>query len=70
MRARVFALNFAYTEETKVEIERKFLVKKENLPRNLKQYPRKVIQQGYLCTDPVVLLFDLQVKRLTCKRRV
>ena len=54
MRARVFALNFAYTEETKVEIERKFLVKKENLPRNLKQYPRKVIQQGYLCTDPVV----------------
>ncbi len=33
MRARVFALNFAYTEETKVEIERKFLVKKENLPR-------------------------------------
>ena len=54
MSARVFALNFAYTEETKVEIERKFLVKKENLPRNLKQYPRKVIQQGYLCTDPVV----------------
>ena len=37
-----------------MEIERKFLVKKENLPRNLKQYPRKVIQQGYLCTDPVV----------------
>ena len=30
MRARVFALNFAYTEETKVEIERKFLVKKES----------------------------------------
>ena len=37
-----------------VEIERKFLVKKENLPGNLEQYPRKVIQQGYLCTDPVV----------------
>ena len=54
MRARVFALNFAYTEETKVEIERKFLVKKEDLPKNLEQYPRKVIEQGYLCTEPVV----------------
>ena len=37
-----------------MEIERKFLVKKENLPENLEQYPRKVIEQGYLCTDPVV----------------
>ena len=54
MRARVFALNFAYTEETKVEIERKFLVKKEDLPENLEQYPSKVIEQGYLCTEPVV----------------
>ena len=48
------ALNFAYTEETKLEIERKFLVKKEDLPDNLKQYPCKVIEQGYLCTEPVV----------------
>lgn len=54
MRARGFALNFAYTEETKVEIERKFLVKKEDLPENLGQYPSKVIEQGYLCTEPVV----------------
>ncbi len=54
MRARVLALNFAYTEETKLEIERKFLVKKEDLPDNLKQYPCKVIEQGYLCTEPVV----------------
>ena len=37
-----------------MEIERKFLVKKENLPENLEQYPRKVIEQGYLCTEPVV----------------
>ena len=37
-----------------MEIERKFLVKKENLPENLEQYPCKVIEQGYLCTEPVV----------------
>ena len=66
MRARVFALIFTmwrvkrvrikkrYEEETKLEIERKFLVKKENLPENLEQYPSKVIEQGYLCTEPVV----------------
>ena len=28
-----------------MEIERKFLVKKENLPENLEQYPCKVIEQ-------------------------
>ena len=37
-----------------MEIERKFLVKRENLPENLEQYPSKVIEQGYLCTEPVV----------------
>ena len=37
-----------------MEIERKFLVKKENLPENLEQYPSKVIEQGYLCTEAVV----------------
>lgn len=37
-----------------MEIERKFLVKNENLPQNLEQYPCKVIEQGYLCTEPVV----------------
>lgn len=35
-----------------MEIERKFLVKK--LPENLKQYPHYRIEQGYLCTEPVV----------------
>lgn len=35
-----------------MEIERKFLVKK--LPENLKQYPHHRIEQGYLCTEPVV----------------
>lgn len=37
-----------------MEIERKFLIDKNNLPENLEQYPSKQIEQGYLCTDPVV----------------
>ncbi len=35
-----------------MEIERKFLVK--HLPENLMDYPVKKIEQGYLCTKPVV----------------
>lgn len=35
-----------------VEIERKFLVKK--LPENLMEYEHHVIEQGYLCREPVV----------------
>ena len=35
-----------------MEIERKFLVKE--LPENLASYPHERIEQGYLCTDPVV----------------
>ena len=35
-----------------MEIERKFLV--SSLPENLQSYPCRVIEQGYLCTDPVV----------------
>jgi len=35
-----------------MEIERKFLVK--SLPGNLDSYPFRQIEQGYLCTDPVV----------------
>lgn len=35
-----------------MEIERKFLVK--TLPENLKQYQHHQIEQGYLCTEPVV----------------
>ena len=34
------------------EIERKFLVKKP--PENLNEYPCSCIEQGYLCTAPVV----------------
>ena len=37
-----------------MEIERKFLIKKEQLPENLSQYPGLHIEQGYLCTEPVV----------------
>lgn len=37
-----------------MEIERKFLIKKEQLPKDLESYPSKKIEQGYLCTEPVV----------------
>lgn len=35
-----------------MEIERKFLIKQ--LPQNLQDYPHHHIEQGYLCTSPVV----------------
>lgn len=35
-----------------MEIERKFLI--SGLPENLSDYPFHQIEQGYLCTDPVV----------------
>lgn len=35
-----------------MEIERKFLPL--HLPENLESYPHRTIEQGYLCTDPVV----------------
>lgn len=35
-----------------MEIERKFLIR--SLPANLEQYPSHLIEQAYLCTDPVV----------------
>ncbi|GHU41594.1 hypothetical protein FACS1894111_04130 [Clostridia bacterium] len=35
-----------------MEIERKFLLKQ--VPANLEQYPHSKIEQGYLCTNPVV----------------
>lgn len=51
---------------TSVEIERKFLVKK--LPEDLPQYPRKEIEQAYLCTRPVVRVRRYGEKFwLTCK---
>ena len=38
--------------EDRMEIERKFTVKK--LPENLERYPSRLIEQGYLNTNPVV----------------
>lgn len=35
-----------------MEIERKYLVK--NLPADLKSFPHRSIEQGYLCINPVV----------------
>ena len=35
-----------------MEIERKFLIRQ--LPEHLEQYPCLQIEQGYLCTNPVV----------------
>lgn len=35
-----------------MEIERKYLIKE--LPKNLASYPCHEIEQGYLCTEPVV----------------
>lgn len=35
-----------------MEIERKYLIK--SIPVNLEAYPHHIIEQGYLCTEPVV----------------
>lgn len=37
-----------------MEIERKFLITADHLPADLAQYPHHEIEQGYLCTAPVV----------------
>ena len=41
-----------------MEIERKYLIEKEQLPKNLSDYPFHRIEQGYLCTSPVVRTAD------------
>ena len=35
-----------------MEIERKFLI--QRLPENLETFPSEILEQAYLCTDPVV----------------
>ena len=37
-----------------MEIERKFLVKKTEIPKDIKPYNIRHIEQGYLCLDPVI----------------
>lgn len=49
-----------------MEIERKFLV--EQLPEELEQYPKYHIEQGYICTEPVIRIRRRdQEYFLTCK---
>ena len=47
-----FVLLYAAEKETVMEIERKFLVRE--LPGPLSQYDHAALEQGYLCTGPVV----------------
>lgn len=37
-----------------MEIERKYLIEKNNIPFDYTKYPCRHIEQGYLCTEPVV----------------
>lgn len=37
-----------------MEIERKYLIDKEKIPFSPDRYPCRHIEQGYLCTEPVV----------------
>lgn len=37
-----------------VEIERKFLISKENLPKDIERYSFHLIEQAYLCMNPVI----------------
>lgn len=37
-----------------MEIERKFLVKKEQLPKNLESYSKNELEQAYIITNPVL----------------
>ncbi len=51
-----------------MEIERKFILKQ--IPENLEQYPFHDIEQGYLCTDPVVRIRKMDTSYfLTYKSR-
>ena len=37
-----------------MEIERKFLISRENLPKDIEKYPFHMIEQAYLCINPVI----------------
>lgn len=37
-----------------MEIERKFLVKKEQIPQDLEKYPHNELEQAYIITNPVL----------------
>jgi CYTH domain-containing protein len=42
------------SEVISVEIERKFLIDKEQLPVDLERYPHSDLEQGYIITEPVL----------------
>lgn len=51
-----------------MEIERKYLVTR--LPENLDSYPKRELEQGYLCTSPVVRIRkDNETYELTYKSK-
>lgn len=37
-----------------MEIERKFLIDKTNIPKNLNEYPHDELEQAYIITEPVL----------------
>lgn len=37
-----------------MEIERKFLIKKDNIPTNIEEYPHNELEQAYIITEPVL----------------
>lgn len=37
-----------------MEIERKFLIDRKNLPENLEEYPHNELEQAYIITEPVL----------------
>ena len=51
-----------------MEIERKFLIKE--MPVHLETYPHRTLEQGYLCTNPVVRVRkDGEIYELTYKAK-
>lgn len=51
-----------------MEIERKFLVEKKDLPDNYEQYPSRQLEQGYICVSPAIRIRRDEEKYIfTCK---
>lgn len=51
-----------------MEIERKFLVERENLPKNYTSYPSRILEQGYISTAPAIRIRrDDERYIFTCK---
>ncbi len=50
-----------------MEIERKFLIEKEYLPKNLEQSAHNELEQAYIITDPVLRIRKKDLRK--CKNR-